>query len=107
MQEDITTKREDSKDQRLHKMSGRRTRKQPTQVSTPSSEEPEAKVVPPLDPRLETCDNLVNIPTNPIPQIPEGFGRDKDLKTLLKSLQPKNFSGEEDNVSNTLEEWII
>ena len=33
--------------------------------------------------------------------------RDKDLKNLLKSLQPKNFSGKGDNVSSILEEWII
>ena len=37
----------------------------------------------------------------------EDFGRDKDLKSLLKSVQPEAFSGEGVNVANVLEEWII
>lgn len=38
----------------------------------------------------------------------EDFGRDKDLKSLLKSVQPEAFSGEGLNVANSsLEEWII
>ena len=37
----------------------------------------------------------------------EDFGRDKDLKTLLKHLQPKAFKGEGTNIPKILEEWII
>ena len=37
----------------------------------------------------------------------EDFGRDKDLRTLLKNLQPKAFSGEGKDVPKVLEEWII
>ena len=48
-----------------------------------------------------------SVPIIPISLNQEDFGRDKDLKTLLKTLQPKNFSRKEDNVFGTLEEWII
>ena len=37
----------------------------------------------------------------------EDFGRDKDLKTLLKHLQPKAFKGEEVDIPKILEECII
>ena len=37
----------------------------------------------------------------------EDFGRDRNLKTLLKILQPKAFTGEGTNVSKFLEEWIM
>ena len=37
----------------------------------------------------------------------EDFGRDKDLKTLLKHLQPKAFKGEGADIPKILEEWII
>ena len=37
----------------------------------------------------------------------EDFGRDRNLKTLLKNLQPKSFSGEGHNVPKILEEWIM
>ena len=36
----------------------------------------------------------------------EDFGRDKDLKTLLKHLQPKAFKGEGADIPKILEEWI-
>ena len=88
-------------------MSGRRTRNQSTQDDIPPLEGPEAKVIPPPKPQPEIRKGLVGIPTNPIPLNQEDFGRDKDLKNLLKSLQPKNFSGKGDNVSSILEEWII
>ena len=65
------------------------------------------EVVPPPKFCPKPCIGLVSIPTNPIPLTQEDFRREKDLKTLLKLLQPKNFSSEGDNVSNTLEEWII
>ena len=88
-------------------MSGQRTRNQPTGDNDLPPKEPEAKVVLPPNPCPKTCKGLVSIPVNPIPLTQEDFGRDKDLKTLLKSLQPKNFSGKGDNVSSILEEWII
>ena len=34
----------------------------------------------------------------------EDFGRDKDLKNLLKNLQPKAFTGEGSNIPKILEE---
>ena len=37
----------------------------------------------------------------------EDFGRDKDLRNLLKNLQPKAFTGEGKDVPKILEEWII
>ena len=37
----------------------------------------------------------------------EDFGRDKDIKNLLKTLQPKVFTGEGSNVPKDLEEWIM
>ena len=37
----------------------------------------------------------------------EDFGRDKNLKTLLKSVQPKAFTGEGTDIPKILEEWII
>ena len=89
------------------KILDRRTRNHPTLDNIPPQERSKAKVVPPPKFFLEPCIDLVSIPANSIPLTQEDFGRDKDLKTLLKSLQPKNFLGEGDNVSNTLEEWII
>ena len=79
----------------------------PTQDNTPPQEGSEVEVV--LSPKFcpKSCKSLASIPANPIPPTQEDFGRDKDLKTLLKSLQPKNFSGKGDNVSNILKEWII
>ena len=49
--------------------------------------------------------NPVVVQANPI--VAEDFGRDRDLKTLLKSLQPKAFTGEGNNIPKTLEEWIM
>ena len=37
----------------------------------------------------------------------EDFGRDKDLKTLLKHLQSKAFKGQGNDIPKILEEWII
>ena len=37
----------------------------------------------------------------------EDFGRDKDLKNLLKKLQPKAFTGEGSNIPKILEKWIM
>ena len=37
----------------------------------------------------------------------EDFGRDKNLKSLLKNLQPKAFTGEGNYIPKLLEEWIM
>ena len=37
----------------------------------------------------------------------EDFGRDKDLKTLIKHLQREAFKGEGTDIPKILEEWII
>ena len=37
----------------------------------------------------------------------EDFGRDQDIKNLLKTLQPKTFSLEGPDVPKDLEEWIM
>ena len=37
----------------------------------------------------------------------EDFGRDKNLKNLLKNLQPKAFTGEGSNIPKILKEWIM
>ena len=47
--------------------------------------------------------NLIAAPAVSI----EDFGRDKNLKTLLKSLQPKAFTREGDDVPKVFEEWIM
>ena len=83
------------------------TRNHPTQDGIPPQEGSKSEIIPPPKICLDTCINLVSIPANPVPPTQEDFGRDKDLKTLLKSLQPKNFLGKGDNFSNILEEWII
>ena len=49
----------------------------------------------------------VNNPVAESSTLLEDFGRDQNLKTLLKSLQPKIFTGEGNNVSKILEEWIM
>lgn len=41
------------------------------------------------------------------PDLAEDFGRDKDLKNLLKSLQLKTFTGEGTDIPKVLEEWIM
>lgn len=37
----------------------------------------------------------------------ENFGRDQDLKNLLRNLLPKDFTGEGDDVPKVLEERIL
>ena len=37
----------------------------------------------------------------------EDFGREKDLKNILKNLQPKAFTREGNNIPKILEEWIM
>ena len=59
-------------------------------------------------PRVETVPNkeLVTNHTADLEMI-EDFGRDKDLKALLRSLQPKSFTGEGGGTPKILEEWIM
>ena len=37
----------------------------------------------------------------------EDFGRDKDIKLLLKTIQPKPFSGDGIDVRKVLDKWIM
>ncbi len=59
------------------------------------------------------AEEVVPVVVEPIPIIvtdaveSEDFGRDKDLKSLLRSLQPKTFTGEGTDVPKVLEEWIM
>ncbi|MCO5597986.1 hypothetical protein L7F22_052075 [Adiantum nelumboides] len=50
-----------------------------------------------------------NIESSGMPDIvlKEDFGRNKDLKTLLKTVQPEPFTGEDLDNASKLEEWII
>ena len=57
-------------------------------------------------PPATTSAPIINPIDAPI-TLAKDFGRDKNLKTLLKSLQPKAFTGEGDDVPKTLEEWIM
>ena len=88
-------------------MPGRCTCNNPAQDGTPLQEGSRAKVIPPPNICLEPHIGFASVPIILVPPTQEYFGRDKDLKTLIKSLQSKNFSRKGDNVSNTLEEWII
>ena len=88
-------------------MLGHRTHNYPTQDGIPPQEGSKVEVFLPPKIRPEPCISLINIPANLVPLTQEDFGRDKDLKTLLKVLQPKNFLGKVDNVFNILEKWII
>ena len=77
-----------------------------TIVPPPVSSNPE----PTLPIALTNVENpgSSNLLANPIGMgEKEYFERDKDLKTLLKHLQPKAFKGEGANIPKILEEWII
>ena len=50
---------------------------------------------------------LVNNPVAESSTLSKDFGRDQNLKNLLKSLQPRIFTGEGNNVPKILEEWIM
>lgn len=73
----------------------------------PVAPENEGRDIPPPPIPMPVAPALVQNPIPPAPELMEDFGRDKNLKTLLKSLQPKAFTGEGVNVPNILEEWII
>ena len=59
-------------------------------------------------PRVETVPNKEPVTSHTANlEMIEDFGRDKDLKGLLRSLQPKSFTGEEGDTPKILEEWIM
>ena len=60
-----------------------------TPIATPAA-------TPIVTPAIVVTENLM-----------EDFGRDKNLKTLLKSVQLKAFTGEGTDIPKILEEWII
>ena len=66
---------------------------------------PNPQVAPIIPPTVASI--LVNSPVAESSTLFEDFGRDQNLKTLLKSLQPRIFTGEGNNVPKTLEEWIM
>ncbi|MCO5610521.1 hypothetical protein L7F22_064760 [Adiantum nelumboides] len=55
---------------------------------------------------LEVQNNIESFGTPDI-VLKEDFERDKDLKTLLKTVQPEPFTGEDLDNASKLEEWII
>ena len=81
---------------------------QPT-IGTSKSTNTEAPVnAMPVNPTLATTlgsSKLVLNLTNNLAI--ENFGRYKNLKNILKNLQPKAFIGEGTNVPKILEEWIM
>ena len=79
----------------------RQARRNPDQQGEAEVQEEAPAIIPPAPP----ADNPLVVPGNPA--VAEDFGRDKDLKTLLKSLQPKPFTGEGADIPKTLEEWIM
>ena len=66
---------------------------------------PNPRVAPIISPTVASI--LVNNPVVESSTLFEDFGRDQNLKTLLKSLQPKIFTGEGNDVPKILEEWIM
>ena len=65
-------------------------------------------IVMPVNPTLEEIIGISNVVLNLIDNpVIEDFGRDKDLKNLLKNLQPKAFTREGTNVPKILEGWIM
>ncbi|MCO5554362.1 hypothetical protein L7F22_007891 [Adiantum nelumboides] len=55
---------------------------------------------------LEVQNNIESYGTPDI-VLKEDFGRDKDLKNLLKIVQPEPFTGEDSDNASKSEEWII
>ena len=73
-------------------------------AATRSSVEKGKEPIYPKSPPTSSAEQeipLVEVVENP------DFGRDKELKALLKTLQPKAFKGEGSDVARDLEEWII
>ena len=77
-----------------------------TAIPIPASSTP--VIAMPANPTLAAIlgsSNLVLDLTNT--PVLEDFGRDKDLKNLLKNFQPKAFTGEGTYVPKICEEWIM
>ena len=99
----------------------RTTRVPPTIAGTPTEDVPQPAVGTPNSTATATA--VTTLPPNPMVAASlgssnllldstessnlEDFGKDKDMKNLLKTLQPKAFRGEGTNVPKTLEEWIM
>ncbi|MCO5601250.1 hypothetical protein L7F22_055369 [Adiantum nelumboides] len=71
-----------------------------------------------MPPRRVTCRNTRNLEISKVQNniessgtpdivLKEDFGWDKDLKTLLKTVQPKSFTGNDPDNASKLKEWII
>ena len=75
-------------------------------VPTPTTSTPLASLQTP--PAIAITPSSSSLDTTPLEAvITEEFGRDKDLKNLLKYMQPKAFTGEGHNIPTILEEWIM
>ena len=76
----------------------------PPREESPTSPAGVSNPTPPLSQQ-----QAANPPPPPVQQAVEveDFGRDKDIKNLLKTLQPKAFTGEGSDVPKELEEWIM
>ena len=73
---------------------------------TPMSSNPVATLpIAPAIVAIPRSSNLIVAPMEVAKK--EDFGRDKDLNTLLKHLQPKAFKEEGTDTPKILEEWII
>ena len=99
----------------------RTTRVPPTNAGTPTEDIPQPAVGTPNSTATATV--VTTLPPNPMVAASPGssnllldstessnledFGKDKDMKNLLKTLQPKAFRGEGTNVPKILEEWIM
>ena len=77
-----------------------------TVAPAPASSNPTANL--PITPAIVTTPESSNLAANPMEvAVKEDFGRNRNLKTLLKNLQPKAFFGEGHNIPKILEEWIM
>ena len=77
-----------------------------TPAPAPASSNPTANLPP--TPAIVTTLGSSNPTATPMEVAEkEDFGRDRNVKTLLKNLQPKSFSGEGHNIPKILEEWIM
>ncbi|MCO5582622.1 hypothetical protein L7F22_036520 [Adiantum nelumboides] len=73
----------------------------PTNIQDTASVEAQTPPTPEINPMIVL--NQLPLDVAPI----EDFGRDRDLKTLLKTVQPPPFLATGKDVATELEEWII
>ena len=77
-------------------------------VTTPPPISSNPAAPSPTAPTIVVVPRSSNLMAGPMEVVEkEYFGRDKDLKTLLKHLQPKVFKREGVDIPKILEEWII